>query len=252
MPIKSIDLTAAPGFVIQACACCDCEHKVKLDRGAVDTDEGPYNIPVGATLELKVDGQATPQTITFAAGDFPDFTAVTPTQLRDKLNASLAGAAAVLNLDGEDVSIESNTTGPDSRVEVTGGTARDALGFHCDGIASPCSGRPVLGREIASGLKHKDVIAMRRCPCGSQEQLVRTWDVCDPKYAGTHHYEHRRAVNALATYFKSQGWIDPALAAEINAETTNPLDVATGLPTTVITVPPPVPEARTPGGGGGW
>jgi len=83
----------------------------------------------------------------------------------------------------------------------------------------------------------------------AQEQLVRTWDVCDPKYAGTHHYEHRRAVNALAIHFKAQGWLDPAVAADINAETTDPPDAATGLPATVINVPASRATGVSEGGG---
>jgi hypothetical protein len=73
--------------------------------------------------------------------------------------------------------------------------------------------------------------------------------VCDPKYTGTHHYEHRRAVNALAVYFKAQGWLDPAVAADINAETIDPPDCAVGLPGAVLEVPPP--RVAAPGGGGG-
>lgn len=250
MPIKTIDLTAAPGFVIQRCACCQCEHKVSLDRGGTDTKEGPFNVPVGSTLDVKVDGEAVAQTVTFAVGDFPDPTAVTPEQLRDKLNAALVGATAVLNLNGRAVTIESDTTGPTSKIEVTGGTARAAFGFPTDGIADPCPCRPCLGRDIGGGLKAKDLICIRRCACGAQEQLVRTWDVCDPKYAGTHHYEHRRAVNALAVHFKGQGWLDPAVAAEINAEIADPPDRAPGLPGTVLTVPPPHLAVGEGAGGG--
>lgn len=245
MPIKQIDLTVAPGFIVQSCACCHCEHRVSLDRGGTDTKEGPFNIPVGSTLDVKVDGQATPQAVTFAAGDFPDFSAVTAEQLRDKLNDSMVGATAVLNMDGHAVTIEGNTTGPSSKIEIVGGTARAALGFPTDTIAEACPGRPVLGRVIPGGLKAKDIICIRRCTCGAQEQLVRTWDVCDPRYAGSHFYEHRRAVNALAIHFKAQGWIDPAVAADINAETGSPQDFTPGLPGTVISVPPPRPA---PGG----
>jgi hypothetical protein len=249
MPLKTIDLTTAPGFVVQTCACCHCEHRVSLDRGGTDTKEGPFNIPVGSTLDVRIDGQATPQTVTFGAGDFPDFTAVTAAQLRDKLNAVLVGATAVLNLDGHAVTIESDATGDMSRVEITGGSARDALGFLTDGIANPCPCRPVLGKDLGGGLKAKDIICIRRCACGAQEQLLRTWDVCDPKYAGTHHYEHRRAVNALAVYFKSQGWLDPAVAADINAETSDPPDRAPGLSGTVLSIPPPRAAATGAGGG---
>lgn len=249
MPLKTIDLTIAPGFVIHTCACCPCEHKVKLDRGGADTKPQPFNIAVDSTLDVKVDGQSTPQTIVFTAGAFPDFTSVTAEQLRDKFNAVLVGATAVLNRGDAAVTIESNTTGPNSTIEITGGSARAALKFPTDGLADPCPGRPVLGRVLGGGLNAKDLICIRRCACGAQEQLVRTWDVCDPKYAGTHHYEHRRAVNALAVYFKNQGWLDPAVAEEINAETGDPPDRATGLPGTVLQVP--LTRAAAVGAGGG-
>lgn len=249
MPLKTIDLTVAPGFVIHTCACCPCEHKVKLDRGGADTRRQPFNLPVDSTLEVKVDWQAVPQTVTFAAGSFPDLTAVTAVQLRDVLNAALTGATAVLNRGDAAVTIESDTTGPSSTIQVTGGSARAALKFHTDGLADPCPGRPELGKDLGGGLIAKDLICIRRCACGAQEQLLRTWDVCDPKYAGTHHYEHRRAVNALAAHFKSQGWLDPGVAAEINAETSEPPDLALGLPATVIEVPPPL-ATSAPGAGG--
>ena len=56
-------------------------------------------------------------------------------------------------------------------------------------------------------------------------------------------------MNALAVHFKSQGWLDPAVAAEINAETSDPPDVAPGLPATVIEVPRPL-ATSAPGAGG--
>lgn len=241
MPLKQIDLTTAPGFVIQACANCPAEHRIRLDRGGVDTKRGPFNIPQGSTLELKVDGEPTPQTITFAPGDFPDFTAVTVQQVIDKLNASLVGATATPNLSGLGVSIESNSTGPNSRIDITGGSARAAFKFPIDGPPDPGSGRPHLGRELVPGMRNLDIVVLRRCPCGGTEFLVRTWDVCDARYAGSHFYEHRRAVNALAAYFKSQGWIDPACSADFAAETGSPPDVTPGLPETIINVPPPRP-----------
>jgi len=241
MPIKQIDLTTAPGFVIQACANCPAEHRVRLDRGGVDTKRAPFSIPEGATLDVKVDDEATPQIVTFAPGDFPDFAAVTVQQAIDKLNASLVGATAIPNLSGLGVSIESDSTGPTSRVEITGGTARGAFKFPTSGPPDPGSGRPHLGRELVPGMRNLDIVVLRRCPCGGSEFLVRTWDVCDPKYVGSHFYEHRRAVNALAIYFKSQGWIDPACAADFSAETAMPPDATLGLPETVINVPPPQP-----------
>jgi hypothetical protein len=240
MPIKQIDLTTPPGFLMQACAACGMERRIALDRGAADTKPGPFNVPVDSTLDVKVDGQATSQTVTFGSGSFPDFAAVTAEQLRDKLNASLTGATAVINLGGTGVTIESDDTGSMSMIEIPGGSARAALGFPASG-EDPCPCRPRLGREVLPGLLNLNIVCFRRCPCGANEMVVRTWDVCDVKYAGSHFYEHRRAVNALAMHFKTQGWLEASCAAEINAETTSPPDIAPGLPTTVINVPPPQP-----------
>ncbi len=249
MPIKSLDLTVAPGFLIQCCAYCGRERRLSLDRGGADTKEGPFDIPVDSTLEVTVDEKETPETVRFEAGSFPEPSAVTALQLRDKLNASLAWATASLDLAGTGVTLESNTTGAASRLEVTGGTSRAALGFPVEGARDSCAGRPVLGRDLGEGLKHKDIICVRRCPCGAQEQLIRTWDVCDPRLAGTHHYEHRRVVNALAIYMSEQGWLDPAVAADIQAEPRRPPDAAQGLPGAVLSVPAPrAPSAPVSGG----
>ncbi len=241
MPIKQIDLTTPPGFLMQTCAACGGERRIALDRGAVDTKPGPFNVPVDSTLEVKVDGEATPQTVAFASGSFLDFAAVTADELRSKLNASLVGASAVLNLGGAGVTIESADTGAMSMIEIVGGSARAALGFPPSGVEDPCPCRPRLGREVLPGLLNVNIVCFRRCPCGANEMVVRTWDVCDVKYAGSHFYEHRRAANALAVHFKTQGWLEASCAAEINAETTSPPDVTAGLPTTVINVPPPQP-----------
>lgn len=228
------EITVAPCFLIQSCAYCGREHRLNLDRGGSGTKAEPFDIPVGSTLEVRVDGKATPQTVTFEAGNFPDPASVTALQLRDKLNASLSGATATLDLVGTGVTIESDAKGEASRFEVTGGTARAALGFPVDGIRDAYSGRAVLGADPGNGLKHKDIIWLRRCASGAQEHLIRTWDVCDPKLAGTHHYEYRRVVNALAMHLSEQGWVDPALATEMQAEPHGPPDVALGLPAVVL------------------
>lgn len=242
MPLKQIDLTTSPGFVLQTCAMCGMERKVSLNRGGIDTKPGPFDLPEGSTLELGIDGQ--PQVITFEALAFPDFTEVTAEQLRDKLTADLEGATAVLNVSGTAVSIESDTTGETSRIEVVGGSARAALGIPISAI-DPNPGRPHLGHELTPTLTNPNIICLRRCPCGANEMIVRTWDVCDTKFVGSHFYEHRRAANALANYFKAQGWIEEACAETINNEPSNPTDFTPGLPGAVINVPAPQPQ---PGG----
>jgi hypothetical protein len=248
MPILKIDLTTAPGFIVQQCAKCGGKHTIKLDRGATETKKAPFDIPVGSTLLVAVD-RGLPQTVTFASGDFPDFASASAVALRDKLNAVLSGAVGLLDPEEPDlVLIESNSTGAGSKVEITGGTARDALGFESS-TADPSPGRPQLGRDLGGGMVNKNIICVRRCACGGNEVLLRTWDVAPAMYAGTHVFEHRRAVNALAIHFKSQSWIDPAAAVEINAETTSPPDAAPGLPAALITAPPQEP-ADVPEGGG--
>jgi len=244
MPLKQIDITTAPGFVVQTCAMCGMERRVSLNRGGIDTKPGPFNIPVSTTLELKIDGAAQAQVITFESGAFPDFAAVTAEQLRDKLNADVDGATAVLNVNGAAVSIESDAVGETSRVEVVGGGARTALGLPTTAV-DPSPGRPHLGHELTATLTNPNIICLRRCPCGANEMIVRTWDVCDVKFAGSHFYDHRRAVNALANYFKAQGWIEEACAEAIGSEASNPTDSTPGLPGTVINVPAPQPQ---PGG----
>ena len=244
MPLKQIDITTAPGFVVQTCAMCGMERKVSLNRGGIDTKPGPFNIAEGSTLEVKVDGQEQAQIVTFEVAAFPDFAAVTAEQLRDQLNASLHGATAVLNVGGTAVSIESDAVGETSRIEVVGGSAREALGIPVAAV-DPNPGRPHLGHELTPTLTNPNIICLRRCPCGANEMIVRTWDVCNAKFAGSHFYEHRRAANALANYFKAQGWIEEACAEAIGNEASNPTDFTPGLPGAVINVPAPQPE---PGG----
>ena len=244
MPLKQIDITTAPGFVVQTCAMCGMERKVSLNRGGIDTKPGPFNIPEGSTLELKIDGQTQQQNIVFEANAFSDFTAVTAEQLRDKLNGDLDGATAVLNVSDTAVTIESDSIGEASRIEVVAGSSRAALGIPVAAV-DPNPGRPHLGHELTATLTNPNIICLRRCPCGANEMIVRTWDVCDAKFAGSHFYEHRRAANALANYFKTQGWIEEACAEAIGNEASNPTDFTPGLPGTVINVPAPQPE---PGG----
>lgn len=244
MPLKQIDITTTPGFVTQTCAVCGMERRISLNRGGIDTKPGPFNVPEASTLELKIDGQTQHQTIALEADDFPDFTAVTAQQLRDKLIADLDGATAVLNVNDTAVTIESDSVGEASRVEVVGGSARAALGIPVAAV-DPNPGRPHLGHELTATLTNPNIICLRRCPCGANEMLVRTWDVCNAKFAGSHFYEHRRAANALANYFKTQGWIEEACAEAIGNEPSNPTDFTIGLPGAIINVPAPQPE---PGG----
>ena len=240
MPITTIDLTSFPGFLVLYCAQCKWQRKVFLNKGASETKEGPFNIAAESTIEVQVDG-GSPQTVVFGAGSFPNFSAVTPSQLRDKLNANLTGVACRLDETPDVVVIESSSTGANSKIEIVGGTACESLGYRIDGPKDLCPGRPVLG--VASGTIHNlDLIAIRRCNgCvditkTSHELLNRTFDVAPDGSSGVS-VLHRRAVNALARYLKAQGHTHPDLASNFAAETDEPTDYTDGLPGTVLVVP---------------
>jgi hypothetical protein len=224
MPIKTITMTPAPGYMVHICAACGAEHTVSFDRGAQKTRTGPFVLQPGDTLVVRVDG-AEPATATFAAGSFPDFTRVSAAQLAAKLNATLAGVQAVDDAGG--VLIESTSVGPDSCVQIVDGTARAALGFATNGWADPCHSRPMLGISLgAEQVMDKDIMALRRCnDCGANECLVRTFDAAPAHLDGTHLMAHRQAVNSLAEHCKSCGWSHPDLAEHHAAELARPRDV---------------------------
>lgn len=218
MPIRAVDLTHEPGTIIQVCAGCGAEHEIRLDRGAVETKAGPFVLGDGVTLELAVDGLDAHVVVQFGASDVADLGAATPAEVKARIESS-AGEVAVRLYSGRAV-IESRTTGPSSRVEVRGGTAREALGFHVDGRQAWAPGRPVLG--FARGeVTEPDAILLRQCGCGTHEMLSRTWDQA-AVHASSKAYAHRRLVNGLAQYLRSRGWVDDAVREQIDAETAEP------------------------------
>jgi hypothetical protein len=242
MPIQKIDLTSAPGYLIQVCASCGYKQRIFLDRGASTTKDGPFQLVVDSTLQVAID-DGSPQTVTFDISAFTNFNAVDPAQLVSKLSASLTGATARLDESPECVVIESATNGPSSKVVIVGGTASGALGFEAL-PADLAPSRPILG-VLMGTTKVPDAIALRRCNgCSpgqmSHEIVKRTWDVAPPM-AGNPMYEHRRAVNALARYLKAEGMIHPAMAADFAAEQGDPVDFTTGLPGIVFDIPLPQP-----------
>jgi hypothetical protein len=229
MPIKSISRVTDPGHLVQVCAGCGAEHRISLDRGAQKARTGPVALQVGDTLVVRVDAHP-PETVTFAGGDFPDFSRITAAELAAKLHRVLPGVSASDDAGG--LLIESATTGPESRLQIVGGSARGALGFATeDGIADPCTGRPVLGVSFGPGqMQDPSILALRRCnDCGANECLIRTLDATAPELDGTHFKEHRRAVNTLAEHCKARGWSHPDVTVHHAAETTRPADIHAAL-----------------------
>jgi phage tail sheath gpL-like len=86
----------------------------------------PFNLDDGMVLNVKIDGQATAQAITFAASSFVDVNAATPTEIAAVINAQLIGGRATVTSGGTKVTLTSDTKGTGSHVQVTGGTANAA------------------------------------------------------------------------------------------------------------------------------
>jgi hypothetical protein len=147
--------------------------------------------------------------------------------------------------------IESATAGPNSRIEIIGGSARAALGFTTNGAADPCHGPPVLGVSFGpEQMQDPNILALRRCNnCGSNECLVRTLEAIGAELSGSYVAEHRRIVNTLAEHCKACGWSHPDVAAHHAAETKKPIDIHAAFPERELQLAEflrPAPPAATP------
>jgi len=219
MPILEADTT----MLKQECLTCGGIHTIPLRQGYSKSRKEPYVLADGDTLEVKVDGAAAPQVVTFAAGDFANIAAALASEVAATITRAIAGAAA--NVDGAAVRILSASTAPDTTaVEVTGGTARGKLGFD-----SRRYGARLLGVSKGQGAFKRiavDTIDLPHCPeCGSKECLVRTWDSAPQEVADKLHARHRRVVNALAEHLKGLGHSDPDARQAHEAEKGVPRDV---------------------------
>jgi hypothetical protein len=85
-----------------------------------------YALVDGQTLTVKVDDGAV-QTATFNTADFVDIANATAAEVAAVIDGDITGATS-FEISGK-VRIESDTDGPGSAIEVTGGTANTALGF---------------------------------------------------------------------------------------------------------------------------
>jgi phage tail sheath gpL-like len=88
-----------------------------------------YNLTNGMTLTVKIDGEATAQTITFLTAEFVAINAATAEEVAAVIAAKILGATASVTSGGTKVTITADTYGTASHVEVTGGTANAVLGF---------------------------------------------------------------------------------------------------------------------------
>lgn len=104
----------------------------------------PYALSNGQFITLKVDDGST-QTVTFNTGDFVSIGAATAVEVAKVFNDDVTGGVAYVV--GDKVQFESLTTGVNSQVEITGGTANAVLGFPED-IFSGESGAATAGRNL--------------------------------------------------------------------------------------------------------
>lgn len=96
-------------------------------RAALDQATGePFVLANSQTLLVAVDGE-TPQTVTFVTGDFVNITAATADEVATKINSATDGITATAQ--NGSVRLQSDTDGPGSSIQVTGGTANAELGF---------------------------------------------------------------------------------------------------------------------------
>lgn len=93
---------------------------------SVNGNNEPFALTDGWTLQVAVDG-GSPQTAIFNTGDFANIALATALEVAAVVTADIVGG------NGTDVAssinVNSNTLGPDSSIEILGGTARAALGL---------------------------------------------------------------------------------------------------------------------------
>lgn len=246
MPILEADTT----MLKQECLACGGVHTIPLRQGYSKSKKEPYALAEGDTLEITVDGGA-PQLVTFAAADFANIAGALVSEVAVTLDRTLAGAAA--DVDGGAVRIVSASTAPlTTAIEVSGGSAREKLGF--DGRRY---GARLLGISKGQGAFKRtaaDTIDLPHCPdCGSKECLVRTWDSAPAEVADRLTALHRRVVNAVAEHLKDLGHSDPDSRETHRSERRRPPDIDPEFTTRRVALPsarrPPREERALTGGG---
>ncbi len=90
-----------------------------------NTNNETYNFSITRDLDIWVDGVA--DNISFVTGDFSTPSAATAAEVAAVIDSDLTGGSCVAV--GTKIRISSDTDGPDSSIQVTGGLAYDTLGF---------------------------------------------------------------------------------------------------------------------------
>jgi predicted nucleic acid-binding Zn ribbon protein len=240
MPILEISSTT----LTQECLARGSVHTLPIQSGVSKSKKETYALADGDDLQVKVDGQATAQVVTFAAADFATIAAATAAEVVAKLNAKLTGATTDVDNSAVRIVSASGARGTSS-IEVSGGSARDKLGF--DGRKY---GARVLGVTIGSQTA-PDTIDLPHCPdCGAKECLMRTWDTMPASHANTTQAQHRKVVNAFAQHLRGIGFSDADAKVLHDKETAAPPDIdTTALSTSPRTLASVRPVTRAVRGG---
>jgi uncharacterized phage protein gp47/JayE len=142
---------------------------VGIPSGATET----FALSDGQTLTVKIDDGSV-QTATFNTGDFIDIANATAAEVAAVLNTDITGAAATPS-DGT-VFLESDTNGPGSAVEVTGGTANGQLAYKTDRFAGLNQDDAELGRlqETDTELRVRRERLIRQAGAGTLPSILAT------------------------------------------------------------------------------
>jgi hypothetical protein len=201
---------------VDACANCGERSTYFFDRGSAKGREGPYILAPGMDLAFRIDddngGPGYIEIVTFEEGDFSDWNKVTCNQLVERLKRDLR--LAMPRNDFEGILVVSNSSGPQSCVEVVAGFARGPLGFMLYGPDGnhTCCGRPCLGWVNADTDLERpqpDIILLRRCACGCQASyLPSALEPLERHGLDDRLTAQRYAVNALARHLANAGHVD--------------------------------------------
>lgn len=122
---RKVVFAAADSVVTAAVGYVRAMNQAAMLASAAET----FDLDDGDDLSISVDGDPA-ETATFNTGDFANIDAATATEVAAVINADIAGLTA------EDIGgvvvIRSNTLGPDSSIQVTGGTAAAKLTLDTD------------------------------------------------------------------------------------------------------------------------
>ncbi len=107
----------------------------------------PFALSNGQTLFIETDGGAV-QTVTFITGDFVAIGAALAAEVAAAIDANTTGISS-FDANGA-VRCVSDTDGPGSSIQITGGTANPQLGFATDLVAGMNDSDALIGRNIES------------------------------------------------------------------------------------------------------